>query len=200
MTKAQSAVCIILATIMLQAPAAAVAQTADFVTQLNENNIALFLEETKTVSLGKRDDMLPEDIETYLARHLAPKGSFKSKTKFEIPGYPNQDMEMKLSREEYIKSILDGQNLISDYETTIEIKKMEIENGGRAANVTTISTDHGKMPWPNGQGEDKLVPMKGTSECEQRLIVSFNNYIQMANATCTTVITFLPFGDKPLGE
>ena len=176
------------------------AQTGDFVTHLTEDNIALFLEETKAVSLGKRDDMLPEDIGTYLDRHLAPKGSFHSKTKFEIPGYPEQETEMKLDRDEYISQVLEGQNLIADYETTIEIKKIKIENGGRSATVTTVSTDHGKMPWPDGQGEEKMVPIKGSSECEQRLIVSLKNYIQMADASCKTVISFLPFGDKPLGE
>ena len=178
----------------------AAAQSSDFVTQLTEDNIALFLEETKTVSLGKRDDMLPEDIESYLNHHLAPKGSFRSKTKFEIPGYPIQEAEMKLNRDEYIAKVLEGQDLIADYETAIEIKKIKIENGGRAAMVTTVSTEHGKLPWPDGQGNEKTVPVKGHSECEQKLIVSLSNYIQMADADCATVISFLPFGDKPLGE
>lgn len=179
---------------------AAMAQGGDFVTQLTEDNIALFLDETKTVSLGKREDMMPEDIESYLNRHLAPKGNFRSKTKFEIPGYPVQETEMKLNRDEYIAKVLEGQGLIAEYETTIEIKKVKIENGGRSATVTTASTEHGKMPWPDGQGEEKIVPIKGHSECEQRLIVSLSNYIQMADANCATVISFLPFGDKPLGE
>lgn len=178
----------------------ALAADEDFITRMTDDNVALFLEEVREVSLGKRDDMMLEDIEAYLGRHLAPKGSFRSKTRFEIPGYPVQETEMKLGRDEYIENVLQGQNLIRDYETAVEIKSIKIGNGGKSAEVETVSTDRGKMPWPDSQGEEKLVSIEGKSTCAQRLIVSFNNYIQMADAACETVIKFLPFGDKPLGS
>jgi hypothetical protein len=172
----------------------------DFVLSLDRQRIQAFLEETNKVSLGQRDDMAPEDIAAYLNRHLAEKGKFTSQTTFEIPGYPPQRANMKLDKQGYIDNVMQGQGLISNYTTAIEIKDIKITGLGKAATIKTVSTDSGEMPWPSEQGERKLVPISGVSECEQKLIVSVNNYIQMAGAECTTKITFKPFGDRKLGE
>ncbi|HEY8190848.1 MAG TPA: hypothetical protein VIG74_00385 [Alphaproteobacteria bacterium] len=172
----------------------------DFVMSLDSKNIRAFLEETNKVSLGQRDDMTPENIAAYLDRHLAPKGKFNSKTTFQIPGYPPQNADMKLDKQGYIDNVMQGRGLISGYTTAIEIKDIKISGIGKAATISTISTDSGEMPWPGENGEQKPVPISGKSTCEQTLIVSLDHYIQMAGAECVTEITNRPFGGKPLGE
>lgn len=172
----------------------------DFVMSLDQQRIQAFLEETNRVSLGQRDDMTPEDIAAYLNRHLMEKGKFNSQTTFEIPGYPPQQADMKLDKQGYIDNVMQGQGVIANYTTAIEIKDIKITGLGKAATIRTVSTDSGEMPWPDEKGERKPVPINGVSECEQKLIISVSNYIQMAGAECTTKITFKPFGDKKLGE
>jgi len=176
------------------------AQSDDFITKLTEKNVADFLKETNSVSLGYRDDMAMDDVQKYLNRHLAPKSNFHSKTTFEIPGYPAQETEIEVKKKDYITNILDGKGLISNYQADLEIKKIKIAGTGRSATVTTTSHDSGELPWPDAQGNERMVPIRGVSECEQKLTLSLSNYVQILNASCSTTIKFLPFGNTPLGE
>lgn len=173
---------------------------SDFVMSLTEDNIVAFLEDVRTMAIGKNDYFSDREIATYFKKHLANKGQFRSKTLYEIPGYPPSETDLKVGKKEYIEQILQGQGTIHDFETSIEIQEINIAGTGKSATLTTTSIEKGKMPWPNSQGTNELVSIEGRSECEQRIILSLSHYIQMASADCDTTISFMPFGDTPLGE
>lgn len=172
----------------------------DFVMSLTEENIVTFLEEVRTMAIGKNDYFSDGEITAYFKKHLAHKGQFRSKTLYEIPGYPPSETELKVGKKEYIEQVLQGQGTIHDFETSIEIKEIKIAGTGKSATLTTTSIEKGKMPWPDGQGSDGLVSIEGRSDCKQKIIISLSHYIQMASAECDTTISFMPFGDTPLGE
>ncbi|MBI4030903.1 MAG: hypothetical protein HY370_04450 [Proteobacteria bacterium] len=176
------------------------ANAEDFVTRLTQDNVRSFLEEAKAISTARSPERTPEDISAWLNRHLAPKGNFRSMTKFALPGLPVKEVEMKLDKQSFIESVLGGQNLFENYQTSVEIKEMKIASSGRAVTLKTRSTEKGDLPWTDGEGKSELIPVEGFSDCAQKIVISPANYIQMADADCRTEISFAPFAGKPLGE
>lgn len=174
----------------------------DFITALNESNIRAFLAEVGEISTGQRPEMLDEDVVNYFQNHLADKGVFESKMRYELPGFPPKDTEMRLKKDEYIATVVNGRYMMQDYSSTIHIEDLKIGGGGKSATFTSTVIEKGKMPMlkdpEKPEGDVEIIPIEGKSVCEQRLIVSFNNFIQMARAECDTVISFDPFGNKPL--
>ncbi len=173
----------------------------DFVTALNERNIRAFLEEVSAISTGQRPDLLDDDVANYFNNHVSDKAVFKSKMHYDIPNFPSQATEMKLNKEEYIGTILQGRFMMEDYQSNIEIRDLKIGGGGKNATFTSVITEKGRMPFPKDPkkpNDVEMIPIEGQSTCRQRLIVSFNNFIQMARAECETDISFDPFAGKPL--
>lgn len=173
----------------------------DFITTLNEQNIRAFLNEVDEISTGQRMDMLDEDLADYFNNHIADKGLFKSKMRYEIPGYPTQETEMELDKVQYINSVIRSRAMMEDYHADIDIQDLKIHNSGRSATFTSVVTEKGQMPFPKDPkkpNEVQMIPITGKSTCDQKLIVSFNHFIQMAEAECETFISFDPFGGKPL--
>lgn len=192
--------CLCLAAVLCaQATLAAAAEEA-FVTGLTEENIVGFLQDMRHRSMGENGDFGPDETIAWLERHMNPGGRFVSNLRYEIPGYPTQDTEMTLGRDDFIAGVVEGRSVIRDYSTLIKIEEMKISGSGQSATVRTTGTEKGLMPWPNEKGEQEYVPVEGHSDCQQKIAVSLNNYIQLSEADCKTVITFLPFGGKPLEE
>ncbi len=171
----------------------------DFAQTLDESSVKAFVEELRAVSTGQDADAAQGDAAAYLKNHLADKGSFRSKTTYEMPGYPVQEVEMEFQKSEFIDNIANGNGLLQDYETSVAIEDLNISNGGRSATFKAKISEKGRIPWPDGRGGQEMVPIKGSSDCQEKVIVSLNNYMQLADADCATTISFAPF-DKPLGE
>ena len=186
---------------VVSAPAFAQETRHDFVRSLNENNIRAFLQEVSEISTGQRSEMLDDDVINYFNNHMSDKGLFKSKMSYDIPGFPMQENEMSLNKEEYISMVANGRYVMQDYIVDIDIQNLKIGSGAKSATFKSITTEKGKMPFPRDPkkpNDVEIVPIEGVSICEQRLIVSINNFIQMAKAECNTTISFDPFGSKPL--
>lgn len=174
---------------------------ADFVVALNEGNIRAFLQETGEISTGQRPGMTDDDVTDYFTNHLADKGEFSSTITYEIPGFPNRDVEVKLDKENYTSTVVTSRNMLDDYRTNVSVSDLKIGSGGKSATFKSITKEKGRMPWakdPENSTETEMIPVQGESICEQRLIVSYNNFIQMASAACKTRISFDPFGGKAL--
>ncbi|MBU0800518.1 MAG: hypothetical protein KKA05_05880 [Alphaproteobacteria bacterium] len=176
------------------------------VTKLDKNNITAFIQEVQHIVMNGSATMTQPEIADYFKKHIAEKAMFDSTMKYEMPGYPAQENAMQIGKTEYIDGILNGASMMKSYEHSVEIKKIEIGKGGRSAHVTTVTREKGEMPWPKqGEGEDgppELVPMpvSGTSTCEQTIIISLTNYIQMQRAECYTALSFDPFENEELGS
>lgn len=171
----------------------------DFINTLDQRNIKTFLEEVREISTGQRPDMLDDDVANYFDNHLADNGHFKSKMKYDIPGYPAQEVAMELDKQKYINSVVNGRHMMQDYQTSVEVRSLDINAGGKRAELVTVTKETGRMPVPQENGPEEIVPIEGESKCNQVLTVSTNNFIQMKQAECSTVIRFDPFGGKPLG-
>ena len=174
---------------------------SDFVSQLTEQNILAFMREVSDIATGNKPEMLDDEVGDYLNNHVANAATFESTMNHHIPGFPAKDINLKIGKQEYINSIIKGRYTLQDYSTRIVVEDLAITNGGKRATFTSITDEQGLMPFPKNENnpEDlELLPIKGQSKCQQTMIVSFNNFIQMADAKCHTEISFDPFAGKPL--
>lgn len=182
-------------------PATAIAEDPDRVRMLNENNITQFLKTMQDIGTGRNIDMSGGDIHDYLDDHLADKAHFESTMSFEIPGMPREESNVKMDKTEYMNAFINGMGGMDAYETELEIKEMDIGNSGRIAELKTLSTESGKLEWgKEDNGEPRMVPVIGESECEQKIAISLANVIQLARAVCRTHIRFDPFAGKELDD
>ena len=176
-------------------------RSKDFVVTLTEQNIRDFIREVGEISTGQRPDMMDEDVANYFMNHMTERGRFKSKMRYEIPNFPLQENEISLGRDEYISSIVAGRYMMEDYSADVQIQDLKISGNGKQATFTSIVTEKGRMPFPTDPQKPKeleVIPITGKTVCEQKLAVSYNNFIQMAQADCETAMNFDPFGGKPL--
>lgn len=159
---------------------------------LTEKNITQFIEKTTKMTSGQSLEASPEEIITYLKRHLSPKARFKSTMKYNIPGYPTQETSMSLEKKDFIESIEDGSQALSDYESEIRVRNIKISKDKTKATVQTTGTEKGIMPLSEDGVTSEDVPVEGTSNCTQ-IIMLEEGVIQMYSANCTTTIHFLPY-------
>ena len=168
---------------------------------LTNDNVQEFLEEMRAIGTNINKDMEESEIREYLGRHIADKAHYESAITFDIPGMPRQETQAALSKEQYIETLLNDLPTMQAYETDIKIDEINIEKSGRVANLVTVITETGNLPWgENDDGTTRLIPVKGTSKCDQKIVISLSNYMQMAKAVCKTLIKFDPFAGKELGE
>ncbi len=162
------------------------------VRKLDEGNVREFVLMT-TKMTSQAQDFHKSDVQEYLNDHLHKKGFFKSEIKYTIPGFPSQSNTLSLNKEQFIDSILSGQQALQDYEAQTEVIDISISRDGKKATLSTTSIERGLMPVPSEDGQAEHSPVEGSSECGQILMLE-DGLIQMYSATCKTDITFMtPF-------
>ncbi len=159
------------------------------VSSLTDENVRAFIERTTDITSGRVLYMTDEEIEDYLDHHLDKKGFFRSTIKFNVPGFPSQENTLSLDKKQFIDSVMSGQQALQDYETTIEVRDVQISSSGNRATVKTVGIESGVMPVPTETGTQEYIPVDGQSTCDQILKLK-KKVIQMYSANCTTEITF----------
>ena len=74
------------------------------------------------------------------------------------------------------------------HETKTQIDYIDVADDGLSARVVTTNYERGMMPSQDSFGDETMIPVLGTSYCEQRLILAESEFIQMDGAECTTTI------------
>jgi len=152
--------------------------------QLTRENIENFVQ--KTTNLTHQGSGLDaSDITSFLQKHLYDKGIFRTIITYHIPGYPPQPQNMSLDKELFIENVLEGQETIENYNSTVEITDIQIKDGGQTATIRTDGQESGIMPVDKKQ----KASFEGQSECKQHLAI-INKTIQMISAECFTDVTF----------
>lgn len=160
------------------------------VSTLDETNVTHFITEVADVAGGKREDMDPFSITEYFMAHIADHGKFISNIEFSLPDMSSDSRMLEMDKKNFISHTLEGMKTMSQRETAVEIEYIKIADNGKSAKVTTTNYERGVMPVEDGMGEAQMMPVTGTSYCEQELVLSRENIIQMAAANCSTSISF----------
>ncbi|GJL86050.1 MAG: hypothetical protein DHS20C02_18250 [Micavibrio sp.] len=158
--------------------------------KLTEPLIRDFITKTAEITSGQNTNMSPKEIIDYLDRHLDKGARFKSSMQYIIPGQPIQKNSLSLNRNDFIESIEQAQEAVTDYETKIEIQSVKISKDGEKATVQTFSNESGTMNMALDDGATKSMPIEGNSTCNQILTLSKKGVIQMYSAQCNTIISF----------
>ncbi len=160
------------------------------VSALTETNVTHFITEAADVAGGKRQEMDQFSITEYFLAHIADHGLFTSTIEFTIPEMEASSRTLEMDKNNYISHVLEGSKAMTKRETEVKIEYIKIAEGGKSAKVNTTNYERGVMPVEDGMGEARMMPVTGTSYCEQELVLSDKHIIQMAGASCSTNIDF----------
>lgn len=157
---------------------------------LSQTHIENFIQETTAISSGQRPDMDSFAITTYFMDHVADEGKFRTTVRYNIPDAPEEERAMEMGKMDFISNIIEGQKTLNRHEAKIVIDHIKIEPDGRKAFVVTTNYERGVMPVADSFGGTSMMPVTGTSWCEQILVLNDKRVIQMSGASCTTDIAF----------
>lgn len=160
------------------------------VNALTEENVRGFIADMSAVSAGEREDMDSYGIANYFMDHIAPDGTFKTTLRYKIPEMPENEREMQMNKMEFISHTLQGMRAMDDRETKVNVEYVQIAQDGRSAAVTTTNYERGLMPVEDGTGMSNMMPVYGTSYCEQKIVLTDTRAIALSGATCYTDLTF----------
>jgi len=160
------------------------------VNALTETNVTHFITEVAEVAGGKRQDMDQLSIMKYFMDHIADKGMFTSKIEFSLPDMSSNERTLEMDKNNFISHTIEGMKTMTQRETEVKIDYIKIAENGKSAKVNTTNYERGVMPVADEMGEAQMMPVTGTSYCEQELVLSEKNIIQMAGASCSTNINF----------
>ena len=160
------------------------------VSSLTESNVERFINEMAQVSGGLREDMDAYSITGYFMNHIADGGVFKTRIAYDLPDMPTNEREHEMDKLNFISHVLQDTKSMERHETAVKIEHIKIVENGRRAQVMTTNYERGVMPIADGYGEPRMVPVTGTSYCEQDVVLSGKNIIQVAGVNCSTNIDF----------
>ena len=160
------------------------------VSKLDRSNVTAFINEVTQVSGGLREDMDPYSVAMYFKKHIKEDGKFVSRIDYSIPDYPETTRDLEMDRETYISHVLQVMKDFDKHEAAVRVENVEIMNDGRAALVVTTNYERGVIPVQGIMGDAQMLPVTGTSFCEQEVVLSDKKIIQMAEAECKTNIAF----------
>lgn len=157
---------------------------------LTEANVENFITEVSEVSGGLRQDMDSYSVTHFFMNHIAEDGKFTSQIEYIMPDMPSSTRTLEMDKLNFISYVLEGMKVMTRHESAVEIEYIKIADNGKRAKVMTTNYERGVMPIDDGMGEARMVPVTGTSYCEQDVILSGKNIIQMEAASCSTNIDF----------
>lgn len=157
---------------------------------LTESNITAFVNEVATVSAGLNPDMDQHTMVEYMMDRMTEDGQYKTTLNYKIGGSGEQQRELEMNRLELISHALQGQKTMKKHETKTEINKISINPDGRSAAIVITNYERGTMPTDDGFGDTAMVPVLGMSYCEQKIVLSGKNQLQIDGAQCTTTMQF----------
>lgn len=154
--------------------------------KLNAENIEKFVmdmsEKAKKAKGG-------EDHSGFFNTHLHPAAFFLSEVKYNIPGFPSQQNELSMSKQQYIESASNKQSIVSDFEADVSVSNIKISRNKRNATLVVTTNENAYITVPNGRGSE-TVPVSGSSSCKQIIRINDDDILQVYSAKCTTDMSF----------
>jgi len=159
------------------------------VSQLTDSNIRDFVYDMTDMANNAHSSSGSEGQGDFFAMHLHPNAFFKSSIIYAIPGFPQQENEITLNKEQYIENLVNSGQMMRDFSAEVSIQNIRISKDKTRATIETTTNEHATMLIP-AAGMTEYVPMNGTSKCSEILMLSDNDVIQIYSANCTTKMSF----------
>jgi hypothetical protein len=156
---------------------------------MTQDHVASFIHEMNEVSSGVRADMDQFNVTKYFMAHVDDQGEFVQTVKYDIPQVPAQERTMKMGKMDYISHVLKELGSPGDHRSQVDIQNIDIAADGREATVVVINHENGEIPVQDMSGSSSMVPVNGTSYCEQTLVMKDKDIV-MQKANCTTSLDY----------
>lgn len=162
------------------------------ITELNKKHVEGFIETIADISAGQIENMDSFGITTYFMRHISDNGHFTSTINYNISGNFNDNKEevMEMDKLGFISHVLNNLKGMQHHETKVNIDYIEISKDKKSASAIITTYERGMMPTVSAFGEDAMVPVSGTSFCEQQFAINDEKILQVTGATCSTNLDF----------
>lgn len=161
--------------------------------RLSDDNVREFIQDTTAITSVQNVQDDAKAVNRYLDRHIDPDARFVTSISYIMPGMPEQEKSLSLSKDDYIEQVKQGAGSVEHYHSEITVDNVDISKDKETASVSTISSETGVMQVPQEDGSMQGVPIEGKSECFQVLKIGKKGYIQMYSANCKTVMEFKPY-------
>jgi len=158
--------------------------------RLTEPYVASFIEEFAAITGGQRGDMDSYALADYFMNHLGKESHFITTLRYSIPDQPEERRTLEMDRTTFIGNVMQGQKAMDKHETKVQIEYIDISDDEKSATVLVTNYERGLMPVDDGAGNEVIMPVQGTSYCEQKLSIDEKFLIRIDGATCTTDIVF----------
>ena len=167
-------------------------KSEEAISTLTTPHIEKFVNDITEISGGIRKDMDSFEVTSYLMAHIANDSRFSSTIDYNMPDISESgERILELDKLHFISNTQQGMKAFTRHEAAVKIDYIQIADNGKSARVTTTSHERGVIPIEDNFGETQFFPVTGTSYCEQKLVLSEESIIQMAEAVCSTNIDFI---------
>ena len=151
--------------------------------RLTEASVSGFVTEMTDVALGKKADLDQYGMTTWLMKHLDENISVMTNMNITQPNGETREENLQMGRMDYISHILKDNKAVKDREASLHIEYVNIEQGGKTASVVFTSQEKANVPMVS-EGGEYMIPITGTSYCEQTLSLRETTII-VSSANCT---------------
>jgi hypothetical protein len=157
--------------------------------KLTEDHVASFIHEMNDISNGARPGMDKYNIMSYFMKHVDDKGEFVDTVKYDFPDLQvaQEERTLKMTKLDYISHVMQEVDPSGEHKSSINIENIQIADSGQEARVVTTNRGNGMIPVQDNAGGATMVPVVGTSFCEQTLIMR-EGEILVHKTNCSTAL------------
>jgi|GEM_PF-1461439 hypothetical protein len=155
--------------------------------RLTETSVQAFVTEMDRVNLGTDPAMDSYSVTTWMMDHLDENSKFIINTNIAPANGEPREENVELGRMEYISHVLLEMKTMRDRESNVHIEYVKIDETGQTASVMYTNMEKGNIPYQN-EGEEYMMPVSGTSYCEQQLALK-DKVIRVLGTTCTSNVS-----------
>lgn len=165
------------------------AQEAEgLVKKLDDQLLQTFIDDTQRILAGEDSRYVTADeIANYFVNHMTDDADIKTILKYELDDYKGETQAL-FNKQQILGYALSGQRTMSEYKNSSTLKSADISTDGRSASVHIDIHETGLMSI-NGQGGVRTdVMVQAESQCVHDVVLSWNHFMQLKKADCTTVV------------
>lgn len=155
--------------------------------RLTETSVSAFVHEMNKIRLGQDPAADSFAVTEWLMEHIDETSKFIITSNLTpLNGMPVEE-KSELGRMEYISNALKEMKAIQARESNLNIEYVKIDETGMNASVIYTNMEKGNVPY-NNEGTEVMMPVAGTSYCEQKVALR-NKVIVVTGTACTSHVS-----------
>ena len=155
--------------------------------RLTEASVSAFVEEMNRVSAGAMPESDSYSVTTWLMSHVDENSKFTTNMNISPANGEPREEKMEMGRMDFIGHVLQEMKAVQNRESSVHIEYVRVEDSGTTASVVFTNMEKGEVPYAN-EGEEYMIPVTGTSYCEQQLALK-NKVIMVTGGVCTSNVS-----------